>query len=45
MKEVLVILVVAAAVFFVGRLLYRQFFAKETKCDSCAVGKMANDQL
>lgn len=36
MQEALVILVVSAATFFVGRMLYKQFFAKETKCDSCA---------
>jgi len=40
MQEILVILTVAAAVFFVGRIIYRQFFAKEAKCDSCAIGKM-----
>ena len=40
MQEVLVILVVSAAVFFIGRLIYKQFFAKEVKCESCAVGKM-----
>lgn len=43
MQEVLVILIVSAAVFFVGRLIYKQFFAKETKCESCAVGKMVQD--
>ena len=43
MQEILVILTVTAAVFFIGRMIYRQFFAKETKCDSCAVGKMVQD--
>jgi hypothetical protein len=41
MQEVLVILIVAVAVFFIGRMIYKQFFAKETKCDSCGFAKMA----
>lgn len=44
MQEVLVIITVVVATFFMGRMIYRQFFAKETKCDSCAVGKMTNHQ-
>lgn len=43
MQEILVIAFVSVAVFFIGKLIYKQFFAKETKCESCAVGKMAND--
>lgn len=39
MQEVLVILIVAAAVFFIGKLLYKQFFTKESSCDSCGFAK------
>ena len=43
MQEVLVILTFSAAVFFMGRLIYRQFFMKETKCKSCGLSN-ASDQ-
>ena len=43
MQEVLVILIVAAAVFFIGRMVYRQFFAKEAKCDSCGFAEAVED--
>ncbi len=44
MQEILVIACVSIAVFFVGKLIYKQFFAKETKCESCAIGKMTNEE-
>lgn len=39
MQEVLVILAVAAAVFFIGRMVYRQFFSKKKGCESCGLSK------
>lgn len=41
MQEIIVILILAAATFYLGREFYLRFFSKETKCDGCAVGKMA----
>jgi hypothetical protein len=44
MQEVLVILIVSAAVFFIGRLIYKQFFAKELKCESCAFAEAVSEE-
>jgi hypothetical protein len=38
-QEILVILIVGFALFFLGRKVYRHFFSKNTSCDGCAVGK------
>lgn len=40
-QGIIVILILAAATFYLGREFYLRFFSKETKCDGCAVGKMA----
>jgi len=40
MQNIIVILILSAAIFYLGREFYKRFFAKETKCDGCAVGKM-----
>lgn len=39
MQEVLVILAVSAAVFFIGRMIYKQFFTKKSGCESCGLSK------
>jgi hypothetical protein len=39
MQEVLVIAAVIAAVFFIGRMIYRQFFAQKSGCESCGLSK------
>lgn len=38
-QEILVILVVIAALFFLGRKFYRHFFSKNNSCEGCAVSK------
>lgn len=41
MQNIIVVLILSAATFYLGREFYKKFFNKETKCDGCAVGKMA----
>jgi hypothetical protein len=36
MQNVLLILALAAALFYLGRTFYKRFFAKEHHCDGCA---------
>lgn len=42
MQNIIVILILSAAVIYLAREFYVRFFAKQTKCDGCAVGKIAN---
>lgn len=44
MQNVIVILILSAAAIYLGREFYLRFFAKQTKCDGCAVGKMINSE-
>jgi len=44
MQEIIVIVILAAATFYLGREFYLRFFSKQTKCDGCAVGKMAQSE-
>ena len=44
MQTILVIAILLAASIYLGRLFYQRFFAEETKCDGCAVGKLADRQ-
>lgn len=37
MQTVLVVLVIAAAGFYLGRMIYLRFFSKKTGCDGCAL--------
>lgn len=39
-QTVLVITVIAAAVLFLGFLMYKKFFSKNEACEGCAVSKM-----
>jgi hypothetical protein len=39
MQEILVSIIVGAALIYLGVLGYRQFFSKNEKCDGCAMGK------
>ncbi len=39
MQIILVIVVLAIAVSYIGWEIYKRFFAKETKCESCGIGK------
>ena len=41
MQELIVIAIVGAAIFYLLREFFIRFFSKDTKCDGCAVGKMA----
>ena len=36
MQNVLVIIAIAAAAFYLGRMFYKRFFAKEQSCEGCA---------
>lgn len=40
MQNILVIITVLFALIYLGRQFYVRFFAKETKCEGCAVNKM-----
>ena len=40
-QGIIVTIILVAATFYLGREFYLRFFAKQTKCDGCAVGKMA----
>ncbi len=42
MQKVIVVLILAAAAFYLGREFYKRFISKETKCDGCAVGKLTS---
>ncbi len=41
MQLILVILFLAAALGYLGRLFYKRFIKKESHCDSCAFGNSA----
>ena len=38
-QEILVVITVSAALFFLGRKFYRHFFSKTNSCEGCAVVK------
>jgi hypothetical protein len=38
-QEILVILTVGFALFFLGRKVYRHFFSKKSSCEGCAMAK------
>jgi len=38
-QEILVVITVSAALFFLGRKFYRHFFSKTNSCEGCAVAK------
>lgn len=40
MQTVLVIIVVALAVLYLGNEIRKKFFSKSDKCEGCAVSKM-----
>ncbi len=40
MQEVLVIISITAASFFLARQFYTKFERKDAKCEGCAVGKI-----
>ncbi len=40
MQEVLVAIALIAAVVYLARYIYKSYFAKKTKCESCAVHKI-----
>jgi hypothetical protein len=44
MQIVLTVITLTLALAYLGREVWKRFFAKETKCDSCAVGKAMNGQ-
>lgn len=44
MQTVLMIIAVSGAAFYLGREFYLRFYAKEAKCDGCAVNKMMTDK-
>ena len=39
-QEILVILVVGASLYYLGKKFYSQFFSKKHKCMGCAVYKL-----
>lgn len=39
MQLVLTIIAVVSAVAYLGYMVYKKFFSKNTACDSCAFGK------
>ncbi|MDG1428224.1 MAG: hypothetical protein P8H56_06335 [Crocinitomicaceae bacterium] len=43
MQTFLVITVVSLAVSYIGWEVYKRFFAKNSKCDSCAMGSSINE--
>jgi hypothetical protein len=44
MQIALTVITLTLALAYLGREVWKRFFAKETKCDSCAVGKAMNGQ-
>lgn len=44
MQVVLVIIAVVGAVSYLGWQFYKRFYAKEAKCDGCAVSKIQSQQ-
>lgn len=44
MQVLIVIFIILLALIYLGREFYMRFFSKETKCDGCAVGKMAQSE-
>jgi len=40
MQTVLVIVIITTATAYLGWQFYQRFFAKDKKCDGCAVNKM-----
>jgi len=44
MQTVIVISLVVIAATYLGWQAYKRFFAKETKCDGCAMSKAASEQ-
>lgn len=43
-QNIIVIAILAAAAFYLGKQFYDKFFAKKSNCDSCAVSKMMTDK-
>ncbi len=41
-QEILVVIAIFGAVFFLGRKMYIRFFKRATKCDGCAINKSSN---
>jgi hypothetical protein len=44
-QEILVILTLLSALFFLGRKFYHQFFTKKKSCEGCAVAKSIDKNL
>lgn len=44
MQVIIISVILGLAAFYLGREFYLRFFSKETKCDGCAVGKMAKSE-
>jgi len=40
MQEVLVVISVLGAVAYLGWFIYKNYFSKKSKCDSCVVNKL-----
>ncbi len=45
MQEVLVVISILAALVFLVRFCYREYFVKKDKCDGCAVNKLYRDKI
>jgi len=44
MQTVIAISLVVIAAAYLGWQVYKRFFAKETNCDGCAMGKAASEK-
>lgn len=43
-QEIVTILIIALAAFYLGRLFYRGFFKKDAACDSCGLNASASSK-